>query len=161
MCSLTVTEVPGSMHEFCYHWQICFIDTCRQPSCQRLNQSPDCFNENIGVKKHLFPWAFVNPAYFVGTGHCFHRGFNTWTCFPPTIFQGDTSLRTDTQLRFSFHFTPLVIRFPRCVTQPFVFLVLETIIHGRFRNDHSRTFQKRSFTNVLETIILGHYSTLC
>jgi len=41
------------------------------------------------------------------------------------------SLRTNTQLRFSLHFTPLGIRCPCCVSQPFACLVLE--------NDHSRT----------------------
>ena len=43
-----------------------------------------------------------------------------------------SSLRPDTQLRFSLHFIPLGIRFPRCVTQPFAFLVLETIILGHY-----------------------------
>ena len=42
------------------------------------------------------------------------------------------SLRTDTQITFSLHFTPLGIRSPRCVNQPLAFLVLETIILGHF-----------------------------
>jgi len=44
----------------------------------------------------------------------------------------DISLRTDTQLRFSWHFTPLGIRLVLCVCQPFAFLVLETIFLGHY-----------------------------
>jgi len=39
-----------------------------------------------------------------------------------------SSLRTDTQLTFSLHFTPLGIRLSAFVAQPGAFLVLETII---------------------------------
>ena len=38
------------------------------------------------------------------------------------------SLRTDTQITFSLHFTPLGIRLSAFVAQPGAFLVLETII---------------------------------
>jgi len=41
-----------------------------------------------------------------------------------------SSLRTDTQITFSLHFTPLGIRLSPCVAQPGAFLVLETIILG-------------------------------
>ena len=39
-----------------------------------------------------------------------------------------TPLRTDTQITFSLHFTPLGIRLSAFVAQPEAFLVLETII---------------------------------
>jgi len=42
------------------------------------------------------------------------------------------SLRTETQITFSLHFTPLGIMFLRCVSQRFAFLVLETIILGHY-----------------------------
>jgi len=42
------------------------------------------------------------------------------------------SLRTDTQITFSLHFTPLGIRLSAYVTQPGAFLVLETIILGHY-----------------------------
>ena len=42
------------------------------------------------------------------------------------------SLRTDTQITFSLHFTPLGIRLFSLVAQPGTFLVLETIILGYF-----------------------------
>ena len=42
------------------------------------------------------------------------------------------SLRTDTQITFSLHFTPLGIRLSSLVAQPGAFLVLETIILGYY-----------------------------
>jgi len=42
------------------------------------------------------------------------------------------SLRTDTQITFSLHFTPLGIRLSAFVAQPGAFLVLETIILGDY-----------------------------
>jgi len=42
------------------------------------------------------------------------------------------SLRTDTQITFSLHFTPLGIRLSSMVAQPGAFLVLETIILGHY-----------------------------
>jgi len=42
------------------------------------------------------------------------------------------SLRIDTQITFSLHFTPLGIRLSSLVTQPGAFLVLETIILGYY-----------------------------
>jgi len=42
------------------------------------------------------------------------------------------SLRTDTQITFSLHFTPLGIRLSAFVAQPGAFLVLETIILGHY-----------------------------
>jgi len=44
----------------------------------------------------------------------------------------DSSLRTDTQITFSLHFTPLGIRLSAFVAQPGAFLVLETIILGHY-----------------------------
>jgi len=43
-----------------------------------------------------------------------------------------SSLRTDTQITFSLHFTPLGIRLSAFVAQPGAFLVLETIIFGHY-----------------------------
>jgi len=45
-------------------------------------------------------------------------------------FFNKVSLRTDTLLRFTLHFTPLGISFSPIVTQPFVFLVFQTINLG-------------------------------
>ena len=42
------------------------------------------------------------------------------------------SLRTDTHITFSLHFTPLGIRLSAFVAQPGAFLVLETIILGYY-----------------------------
>jgi len=42
------------------------------------------------------------------------------------------SLRTDTQITFSLHSTPLGIRLSAFVAQPGAFLVLETIILGHY-----------------------------
>ena len=44
----------------------------------------------------------------------------------------DSSLRTDTQITFSLHFTQLGIRLSAFVAQPGAFLVLETIIFGHY-----------------------------
>jgi len=55
------------------------------------------------------------------------------------------SLRTDTQIAFSLHFTPLGIRLSAFVAQPLAFLVLETII-----------FRSLAFL-VLETIIFRSF----
>jgi len=50
----------------------------------------------------------------------------------PTLLRRLDSLRTDTQITFSLHFTPLGIRLSPCVAQPGAFLVLETIILGHY-----------------------------
>jgi len=42
------------------------------------------------------------------------------------------SLRTDIQITFSLHFTPLGIRLSSLVAEPGAFLVLETILLGYY-----------------------------
>jgi len=55
--------------------------------------------------------------------------YNVYVC-SKTIFS--PVLRTDTQIMFSLHFTPLGIRLSAFVAQPGAFLVLETIILGHY-----------------------------
>jgi len=85
--------------------------------------------QKIKRKKLLKAWIFISEVYKL-------RRTNMSAVFGNYDGQlentSSISLRTDTQITFSLHFTPLGIRLSALVAQPGAFLVLEMIILGYY-----------------------------